>query len=761
MAKKAGMATGVEVARISVKVSPDTKQFRRDLKNELEEIERTIKGEVHVKAHLDSAQARADFQRMKEQMQRDGRVKVAVDTVPGKDGASSGSKSSGGKGGSDTADDVGRIKKLFQGLTDKLAQAPSFGSGINLTGWLLVLTAIAAVLAPLVGLITAALLALPGLLSLVLTPIGAIMLGLDGMKKAAETLAAPFQQLKDVMSGAVQDQFTPVFERLKAIFPTLEASMPKVSQGLADMLGSVVDTVTSSVGLERINSIISGIGGALSAASPGIGAFTDAMLTLTDSFVNGGALEGLVGWFNQAMTSFSNFMRQLEASGELDQIFQSLGAALKIVADVLGKIAMVGLETLTDPEAMTSFLFILKAVGMGLVYTMVASKALLNALTVGAQMVAAAWEWVKTSFTTLGQAIAAVGSTLANIWTTAVAAAQAAWNVITSTVQTAISTVLGVVTTLGSNLGAAWEAVKAGAAAAFNGMVSVIQSAWEAASAAVSAGVAAVVSFVSQLPGQIMSALGDLGGLLVASGKALIEGFISGIKSMVGAAVDAAKSVVSAVRNLFPFSPAKEGPFSGKGWVYYSGQSVGQGFADGITDSTKPAVEAAKELATRIKEAIDSGTIGDGMFDSISPEELKQYIDALEMERKRLKLDKNSISDKEGKKTVQNQMDQLTAYKDILSYQKDRLKNEKSYNSEVSGEDPFVKAASGLMKAPGDFFAATGKQFMSDIGIGGDGLIGNAITEGIKYIFNIGSVDEALSIKDREDSKAALPMIGR
>ena len=104
------------------------------------------------------------------------------------------------------------------------------------------------------------------------------------------------------------------------------------------------------------------------------------------------------------------------------------------------------------------------------------------------------------------------------------------------------------------------------------------------------------MSFVSSLPGRVLGALGNLGGLLVASGRALIQGFISGITSMIGSVVSAVSSVVGAARRLFPFSPAKEGPFSGKGWVLYSGRSIGSAFAQGIKDTTPDAVRASAGL---------------------------------------------------------------------------------------------------------------------------------------------------------------------
>jgi phage-related protein len=100
---------------------------------------------------------------------------------------------------------------------------------------------------------------------------------------------------------------------------------------------------------------------------------------------------------------------------------------------------------------------------------------------------------------------------------------------------------------------------------------------------AVSAAITTAIGLLQKLPGQAKSALSGLGSLLYKSGRALVQGFINGIKSLAGAVGDAASSVVSKARDFFPFSPAKKGPFSGKGWTLHSGQAISQALADGIT----------------------------------------------------------------------------------------------------------------------------------------------------------------------------------
>lgn len=113
---------------------------------------------------------------------------------------------------------------------------------------------------------------------------------------------------------------------------------------------------------------------------------------------------------------------------------------------------------------------------------------------------------------------------------------------------------------------------------------------------AVSTGVSAAVRIVAGLPGRLRSAVGNLGSLLYRSGLSLMSGLASGITDGVGRAVSAASSAVSSIRNLFPFSPAKEGPFSGRGYTTYSGEALMEDFAKAIAKaaaSTTPTISKA------------------------------------------------------------------------------------------------------------------------------------------------------------------------
>jgi TP901 family phage tail tape measure protein len=107
-----------------------------------------------------------------------------------------------------------------------------------------------------------------------------------------------------------------------------------------------------------------------------------------------------------------------------------------------------------------------------------------------------------------------------------------------------------------------------------------------------------LVSFVRSIPGRILSALGNLGSMLFNAGKNIIQGLINGIKNMAGNVKNAVSGVLSAARNLLPFSPAKEGPFSGRGYPLYAGQSIGDSLATGIRQSLGVVRAAAGGLAS-------------------------------------------------------------------------------------------------------------------------------------------------------------------
>lgn len=219
-----------------------------------------------------------------------------------------------------------------------------------------ILLAALAFAAPVISLVSGALVTIPGILTGILAPIGAIALGVDGIKKAAETLKEPFEQLKKTMSERFEEKLTPVFETLRQIFPVLEEEMPKIADGLTAMFAGAVDAITSEEGLGSVRSIIDNIGASLAAAQPGVRDFTSGFLTLADQVV--AKFPGLTQGFNELGDKFEGWIDKITTvdgkgaagSTPLDRALETFGGVLSELGGLGGDLLEQGFEWLSDPE---------------------------------------------------------------------------------------------------------------------------------------------------------------------------------------------------------------------------------------------------------------------------------------------------------------------------------------------------------------------------------------------------------------------------
>ena len=152
-----------------------------------------------------------------------------------------------------------------------------------------------------------------------------------------------------------------------------------------------------------------------------------------------------------------------------------------------------------------------------------------------------------------------------------------------------------------------WGEATQGITAAFNALPGALSGI--AASAA-----ASFIVHLNQLPGQARAVAVQIPAAFVinlaGSGAAMVLSFASGIRSQIGAAVAAANAVVSAVKRLFPHSPAKEGPLSGQGYTDHSGEALVKDFAKGIESQASAARNAANVVTGAVAGAFNTSIEG-------------------------------------------------------------------------------------------------------------------------------------------------------
>ena len=471
-------------------------------------------------------------------------------------------------------------------------------------------------------------------LSAAVGPIGALLAGMDGIKEAAKTLAPEFEALKASVSATFQQGLLPVFNQLRGLFPTIQAGLSGIASDLSKFAGSIVDVVTSEEGIRNIERAFSGISMAIGAATPGIQALVRELMNIAgmetlywvlgdtinrvaegvagflESIRKSGALaNGLVSlmhvfqgigtildqvarsaldFFNSSAAGLGQFLSSIgEAFGRIrwQELGYHLGTVFTTLAEGMRNIpqeAFLFLEqTFIDfGEAVKSFvesgglqllMFLLGSTVVSAMKVINTITGIMNAITWLGNQITAFNNWWREAWGSIEDAVFQFGESVRSFLSNL-------WNSIVNTVTTKINEVVNF--------------IRSG----FERANQAIANAWNVANQVVASGVNRVVALVRSLPGRIVSALGNLGRLLWNSGVALIQGFIGGIRSMISSAVSAARSVVSSVRSFFPFSPAKEGPFSGRGYTSYSGRALVEDWAKGIEGAAPKAVRAVEGL---------------------------------------------------------------------------------------------------------------------------------------------------------------------
>lgn len=553
-------AASREVGRVSVRVVPDTDGFRRSLKSQLESIVKGVEAKINVNPDV------SGFRQKVNASVKGMRTEVAV--VP------------------DVKTFRGRVKEMLSGVGDSLAsiKAPSFGFGINATGYALIASAISLlspVIVGLLGALTTGLLALPGLITAVVAPIGALVLGLDGLKKAAGVLEKPFKELRDTMSAKVEEQFTPVFEKLKDIFPTLKAALPGVTQGLADMAKSFADVLTNPANLAKLDQTIRNIASGLTAAAPGIRDFTQGFLDLINGFSN--KLPDIGRWFSDTGASFSKWVKDFTTVGpdgvsKFDVALKGLGDTLNILGSGLVNIAGRVLDFFSDPKKVEGFKKELQAIVTLL-------EKLVGLLVIAANAVSDFINrWDRLTSTSPSTMLSGIFTGL-----------QQSIGSLTASILTELSKVP-------TQMASLWGQIPGIAQAAWNGVIQTVSSVLAGVLNVVINGGFQIIGEVTTWPGRITAALAGLFQAGFQAGAQLVQGFIQGIGSLITNAVAKAQELASSVKNAVTGFLGIHSPSTVMADI---GGFIGDGLINGMKSKQSEIEKTAQGIGQSIKDAFD------------------------------------------------------------------------------------------------------------------------------------------------------------
>ena len=166
------------------------------------------------------------------------------------------------------------------------------------------------------GAVSTAIAAVPAVIGLLGAPIAAVMIGMDGIKKAAQTLKPEFDKLKASVSATFEKGLTAVFTQLKGQMDALTPAVNAVATSMIGLAQQTANWITKAGGAKLIQTLFLNVATAIKGIN---------LVPLLDGFTrlagNQAALGALVSVINQVGTA----LQSIANNTSLNEAFKGLG----------------------------------------------------------------------------------------------------------------------------------------------------------------------------------------------------------------------------------------------------------------------------------------------------------------------------------------------------------------------------------------------------------------------------------------------------
>lgn len=458
--------------------------------------------------------------------------------------------------------------------------------------------------------------------------------GSIGMAKAAWTNFltglgrddVDFSQLTNQLLESIGAVAKNVAPRVAIIGKSIIQAFPSVLSGLGSVLAPIVSEALSTAWNIAVQAL-AGLGIKLPTvdSSQFMAAFQQVA-----SFV-GAAIDGIKGAVSTLASAFAPAFAAMQAALApiIAQVSSALLPALSVLGAALGNLAAAVLPVISAAiqamapviaTAIGAVVSLASTISTGLAPVINGIASLIQAVLPVIQqlftqwgasiqaVVSAAFTFVESVVTSAMNVInAVIGTVLAlikgdweGVWSGVLNILQAVWDGMIATVQSCIRLVSSTIDSALSFIKGVWNS-------AWSALGSFLDSAWDGFVSAVTGGNEQVMSILGGLPGKIIGLFADAGSWLIDSGRALLQGFADGVMGAVGWVGGQISGALGKIRGLFPFSPAKEGPFSGRGYTTYSGKALMRDWAKGMASEESVVRKTVKSALGGASAMLSAG----------------------------------------------------------------------------------------------------------------------------------------------------------
>lgn len=452
--------------------------------------------------------------------------------------------------------------------------------------------------------------------------------------------------------GAALDALAPIFNGLKealdAVVPILAEGLKNAIEWLGQNIGPLVEqfgawaqanpelatalvVVVAAVAalvsaLGPIAGLISGIGGAIT----GISAIAGGVGDVIAAFGAGGTLEAvggaiaaaagpvalvvaailaIAGIFIYLYNTSENFKNQINDLGQKIQEF--FEPVVKFISEQLAPAIGEAFKSISEGfSSMMSDLEPLASVIAGIVGGIISAATPVVSFFVS-QFGPVIADAVKFLGMVIGTAFEAIGVTLYTFGKTI----SAVFKLATGDFEGAAKDFESIGNRIGEFLSGLWNNIVEGVKGWISGILDrmdefapnilgITKETWQNVKAAIKEKIDGALNFIKDFPRKSIEFIRN--GNLFNAGKALINGFVNGIKSAFGNAFNVVKNGLGELRKLFPFSPAKLGPFSGRGYTSFSGQALMRDFGNAILNESANVRDKTAMALGRVQSEFNS-----------------------------------------------------------------------------------------------------------------------------------------------------------